>query len=187
MGSSFGHIAVKGSPREHLIKWLEREKIKAYVGPMVDGWVAFSDQSTDSLEWGHTVAYLEALTLESGLTAFGASVFDDDVLQFAVATKGEVVGRYESNPDYGQQIANGNESKPEIIGADALLEAVGSNADRAAVLDLLSRPTDFVFATELYDAVLRLLGLPAYLSGFGFDYAQRDDLHPRPSPLDYVG
>src|SRR5262249_42042549 len=116
--------------------------------------------------------------------AFAAAVHDDDILALFAAANGQPVFRYNSFPNYfdgvGEPTPNPDNApgraSPQVDGEDALLAALGGNVDGYELHRLLWSPGDFVFATELHAALARVIGLPAYTAGFGYDYAERGDL-----------
>jgi hypothetical protein len=113
-------------------------------------------------------------------TAFGVSVFDDDVLNYEVAVEGWIADTHVSGPDY---MFEGGE-KPPAGDARRLVQIFRSKATPEELHPLLdaSPPVDvadpliWTLASRRHHALVEKLGLPTSAVGFGYDYVANSDL-----------
>jgi hypothetical protein len=160
-----------------LEKQAQAPTMKAWVGPAKNGWTVFSDPQTDVMGFPEsmTIAIMGGVADAPSRLAIAAHVQDDDVLVMFAVTNGRFVFTYNSDPSYGDDNAT-SRATPIVQGEDALLAALGSDVDGHELHRLLWSPEKFALATELHAKVAAVMGLPAYVAGFGFNYAEQGDL-----------
>ncbi len=97
------------------------------------------------------------------------TIHDDDDLLLQVYDGGQLVATYDSDPGY----LDGTPAEPDVSELDAMAAALGVH-DVGPLRAVLTGAYD-VETDRLADAA-PLLGLPAYVVLFGYDYAVDGDL-----------
>jgi hypothetical protein len=145
-----------------------------------DAWLASDGRSTvvfdracDEQDERQLEQLALALSTRLQCAALGACNHDDDVLLLVLAARGEVVGRYDSNPGY----FDGRRERPDDASGAALCAAFGVD-DRVREVQEVLRTEHAKFPIEIdrHRALQSLLGLPETISFSGYRYVARGEL-----------
>ena len=178
MGAFYDSLASR-APREVVLDVVGRAYAAALVGPTRRGWTIAAPDGDGRLD-----DHLADVALELSRTApvLCTTVHDDDILLLQAYDGGRLVATYDSSPDY----FGTGEAGPDVSQLDGLARVLGVT-DVAALRDVLTG--DHALETDRLAAAAPLLGLPAYVVLFGYDYAVDGDLPPglAPEELQAVG
>lgn len=175
MGAFYDNLAAR-APRQRVLEAVGRGYAAALVGPTRDGWTVAAPDGEGRLD-----DHLGPVAAE--LAGAGAvlctTVHDDDVLLLQAYDEGRLVATYDSFPGYLGQ----GPRDPDLSQVDALASVLG--VDPAPLRQVLGAryPTE----TERLADAAPLLGLPAYVVLFGYDYAVDGDLPAGLTPADLTG
>lgn len=181
MEKSYGNIAVKGAAREALVAWLAAQGADAWIGPESDGWTAFAEASADAFDLARACEFMIGLTKDLGCVAVAAAIHNADVLGVLVVDRGRHVSSYISYPGIFAPDAKEEGLTPELIGAEDLLAALGSDMDEMEMKRRLGvlHVEQFLFPADLHAEFLRMFALPDYTLGFGYRRAEAGALPGR--------
>jgi hypothetical protein len=134
MAASFGAIFVRTDDCESVKKAAASSKIRCLVAPVISGWVAvYPEQDQDSRLAGRLSKRMDEDVLYCAL-------FDEDVFCYAYYSKGGLVDRYNSCPDYFERKPGSKARKSKAARGDPsrmsrLLPAPDRLSELRAVLD----------------------------------------------------
>jgi hypothetical protein len=168
-GYTYGALAVRApDQRGRLVAALRVIRFSGWVGPPEDGWVlAVAARAGGAVAAGRR-GLLELgawLAPELDTTVVAVRVLRDRQLVLGVWSEGDEVGRYVSDPAYGQE---DEDVLPFPIGAEhaeAFAATVGRPEAAGELEELLAEELDpdDVIESERLAGVLRTLGLPGWL------------------------
>jgi hypothetical protein len=168
-GFTYGGLAVRApDQRGRLVAALRAIRFSGWVGPPEDGWVLAVAAQADGAVAAGRRGLLEVgawLGPELDTTVVAVRVLRDRQLVLGVWSGGEEVGRYVSDPAYGQE---DDDVLPFPIGAEhaeAFAAAVGTPEGADELEELLAEELDpdSVIESERLAGVLRTLALPGWL------------------------
>lgn len=171
MGAFYESLAAR-APRGQVRAAVAAGYGAALLGPTRQGWTVAAPDSDGRLD-DHLTPVAVDLSVAGPVVC--TTVHDDDDLLLQVYDGGRLVATYDSDPGY----LDGASAPPDVRELDALAAALGVH-DVGPLRAVLSGRYD-VETERLADAV-PLLGLPAYVVLFGYDYAADGDLPAGLSP-----
>lgn len=154
--------------RAAVLAELSELRFSGWLGPAEPPWaVAVADNPAGSVAGGRTgIGALTAqLAAALGTVALGVQVVGDRTLRLTLASEGNVLGEYESDPTHGRP--DDDEAWPEPTGveiADPLVH-VCQTGDVETLTEILAEELEpgSVFESERLTAVARHLGMPDWL------------------------
>lgn len=167
MGNHYVNYTLRGPSQRDVARLLAGRS--AYVTPEEDGCVvAFDEESEQN---GEVIPPLAArLSLELHCPVLAVLNHDDDILRYQLYLGGELTDEYDSTPGYFDSDAapsapNGGDTRrlcsafsaDDVDGVEKVL--------RSSILD-----GDYAFATQRHDELARLLGIPSFGVGCGYDH-----------------
>lgn len=185
MGSFYTTIAV-GSVQQEEIRAVVGER-RAFMSPPAGGFtVLYPDQRL-------FLNPTEVMSLCSGLSAtvcgpvMMAMVHDDDIMYYWLWTEGALVDRYISDPSYYEPHPNGHQP----YGGDALelcrvFDSYSPEALKRTLYTAHGQENRYVFETDRHRDLVRLLGLPLFSAGIGFEYIEAGEV-PEGLKLEQLG
>lgn len=165
MGAFYESVATR-APRPRVLEVVGGAYAAVLVGPTRQGWTVAAPDADGRLD-DHLAEVALALSKEGPTVC--TTVHDDDILLLQAYDGGELVATYDSAPDY----FTGGDAGPDVSQLDALGRVLGLH-DLTPLREVLT--ADHVLETDRLAAAAPLLGLPAYVVLFGYDYAVDGDL-----------
>jgi hypothetical protein len=189
MGSTYMNVTLLNSNWESVIAEVKRAEEQAYVSrrpgePVV---VAMSAAGT----FQHLTNATTHLSKYLNCIAFGVLVFDDDVFAYNLASEGRLIDYHATIPSWFR----GRGPGPPRGNAEILAETFHLPNQAGRIEAILaqkstkpSRDADpsFMLETDRHRALCSELGLPPWSAGFGFEYAQCNDLPAGLEPASIV-
>jgi WD40 repeat protein len=168
MGAFYGSVQVRGEDRESVRAALEelarKKRRKFLLGPALDGWIGvYPDGNGQDLR---VVGEL-ARRLPGELVA--VLVHDDDIFAYEYYRDGKRVDRYNSVPDYFEEVSEAERRR--LRGRPERLAHLASDPARfAALRDRLDGQARerVVFASELLEAFAETLGIRNALTSYEY-------------------
>jgi hypothetical protein len=179
MGRFYTNVSLRVE-RRRAIDWFNKAHEPAWIGPQQGLWCVAAYDAAYSIE------LVEPPSLDLRCLAIGAMVVDDDVLRLSAAVDGRSFAVYESRPGYGDPAVGPQRLAPTINGMANLLVALDSPVGEADLMQVLTKPEEFVFASELHERLFEMLGLPRYAAAFGYDYAGQGEFPGGLSSAEFV-
>ena len=170
MGSFYTNVTLVGIDAAPVIELLESQGRRAFVGIVGPDLVVY-DEAGESQDGSHAALAAELSTIFA-TKSLAALNHDDDILFLQAFDEGTLVGEYNSDPDYFEDMGGGPGEAGSLDGA--ALTALFGRGDAVAVQALLDE--DAVFASDQHAAILDVLGLPAAACPFGFNYLRDGDI-----------
>lgn len=174
MGNFYTNYTLRGPSPPDVAKVLAGRS--AYVTPEENGCVvAFDEESEQN---GDVISVLAArLSRELHCPVLAVLNHDDDILWYQLYLDGELADEYDSTPGYFDSDATAP-SAPRGGDARKLCEAFGASDVDALekVLRGSITDSDYVFAIQRHDELVRLLGISSFAVGGGYDYISRGEM-----------
>jgi len=178
MGNFYTNITVHGPTQDKVADALSEMDRTAYVSPTVGGYTIVYDAECDDQDTEIIGRLTADLSRQLECAAIALLNHDDDVLWYQLYKNGELVDEYNSAPDYFEPEAE--PSGPAGGDAAKLMQAFGGAADTKElekVLRISSLDDDgYTFEYERHQALARLLGMPPFGVGRGFNYIHDGEL-----------
>lgn len=171
MGNFYVNFSVRGAEQQQVAEVLRREGRSALVTEPRGDFVVVFDEEADRQGTEAILAVGELLSREAGGPVLAVLNHDDDILCYWLFQQGGVVDAYNSRPDYFDDGAGGGEQGGD---AERLCTALHPAAPAAEVERLLRG--EHVFAVEQHGELAKLLGLPNCSVGFGYEYANEEEV-----------
>ena len=163
MGNFYTNITLRSAQSSSVAGALQRLHRRAYVAPARADCVTIFDERTESQDPSELGALASTLSERLECFALAALNHDDDILALALFRRGRLITEYSS--DY-----------PAGTDAGALCTAFDTGApwSRPLLAGLLRGPRP-VFEITRHRLIARVLGLPPWVAGGGYNYISRDE------------
>jgi len=186
MGNWYTNVSLKEVQQSDVLGVLKELGRKAYVTPIVAGWVTVYDQQTDRFDLGDLESLALTLSMRLSCLALAACNADDDVLWLGLYENGALVTRYGSTRS---AFEDGNEFPNLKDVTTALVNMSGRPEVRSRVwrvlrkrhsilglLNLIFRTRlAYLFEIQRHFDLTGLLGMPRTAVGLGYGYVDRGD------------
>jgi hypothetical protein len=175
MGNFYTNFTLRGPSQQAVAKALAGRS--AIVTPAQDDCVVVFDEQSDTQDEAIISPLAASLSRELGCPVLAVLNHDDDIFWYQLYLRGELADEYDSSPGYFDPSAE--PSSP--IGGDALklcsAFGVGNVAEVESVLRKSAFDEDgYTFAVERHTDLARLLGIPSFGVGSGFQYIAEGEL-----------
>ena len=163
MGNFYTNITLRGVPPSSVADALQRLHRRAYVAPALTECVTIFDARTESQDPNELGALAGALSEHLACVALAALNHDDSILALALYDRGHLITEYSSDSPAGTD-------------AGALCRAFDTDAAWAQLLlaGLLRGPRP-LFEIMRHRLITRVLGLPPWVAGGGYNYIAQDE------------
>jgi hypothetical protein len=175
MGNFYTNYTLRGPSQQAVAKALTGRS--AIVTPAQDGCVVVFDELSDEQDTAIIAKLAARLSREFGCPLLAVLNHDDDIFWYQLYLKGELADEYDSSPGYFD--ASAKPSAP--AGGDAQKLGAAFGAGDVAEIENVLRTSSFdeggyIFALERHTDLARLLGIPSFGVGAGFQYVTRGEL-----------
>ena len=166
MGHKYVSFSVRSSNQHQVAAVLQLAKRVAIVTPPQSGYVVAYDKLADEMDSRQILEVGALMSHEAKAVVLAVLNFDDDVLCYWLFENGQLTDSFNSRPNYGER----NAARTGVQGGDArrLCTALGAAASPNDVEAILRGK--YVFAVEQHESLAKLLELPSWSVGFGYDY-----------------
>lgn len=171
MGSKYVSFAVHRPDPERVADLLRRGGYKAIITPPQSDYVVVYEEKSEFDE-DQITEVGTLLSREADALVFAALNFDEDVFAYWLFEKGHLLDSFNSHPRFGE--VSKSDDEPRGGDAQRLRQAFGTKASSAAVEAILQG--DYVFVTEQHEQLAKLLGLPSWSVGLGYEYVADGEL-----------
>jgi hypothetical protein len=177
MGAFYGSIHVRTEDHAGVLAaartLAKKRKLRLLVAPVLRGWVTVFPENNGQDE---TVSAALARALTDDVLHF--LVHDDDIFCYSLYRNGKLIDRYNSNPDYFEEVSSREKAKsrgrPEVF-AELLPDA--SRLDELKALLTPAHAEQTVFAGETMLRFAELLELPNAASAYEYlTQGETDDI-----------
>jgi hypothetical protein len=166
MGAFYTNITLRGPEQYEIVEYLNGLKRVASVSPTINDLTVVMDELSDSQDEQVLSELTADLSKRFSCPALAVLNHDDDILLYKLFDAGEETDAYNSCPDYFETDHIGTD--PQGGNAAGLCAIFGCSAATEKVESVLRKP--YVFQVDRHDELVRLLGLPQYAVGVGFNY-----------------
>ena len=176
MGSFYTNLTLKGPGPDEVIKFMNDQKRKTFVSPLVNGCVLVFDEKCEEQDPKVMAAFAGELSRQFKCLAWAVMNHDDDVLYYWLYQNGEKADEYDSTPWFWDESLP---REPKGGNAPKLAAAFGAPNQAAKVEAILRKEaqseTGYALATERHTELLQALNLPLLAAGQGYEYLMQGD------------
>jgi len=175
VGNSYVNFTVKGATAQEVADDLARDGRRAIVAPAKAGFVVVYEQDAEGLAYGPIREVGESLSREPDRAVLAVLNRDDDALGLWLFTDGELTDAYCSDPEALQ--GEDGEACPFPTGpsdAGRFCGVLKPGSDAGGVEAALHG--DYLFAVERHEELARILGLPPWSVGLGYESIANGEL-----------
>ena len=175
MGNFYTNYTLRGPDQQAVAAALAGRS--ALVAPVNNGCVTVFDEQSDEQDQEAIAELASGLSRRFRCPVLAVLNHDDDIFCYQLYLSGELTDEYDSCPDYFDPDAE--PSGPVGGDAEKLCSAFGSNlvAEVEHVLRKSGLDEDgYTFEVERHEELARLLGLPVFGVGAGYNYVSQGEL-----------
>lgn len=175
MGHFYVNTTLRGPSQEHILRILHQYNRNAYVSPTENSYTVVFDEECDDQDTD--IIHNFSILLSHSLQCIALTVLnhDDDIFWYKLYENGKLIDTYDSNPEFFSGII----SNP--IGGDCdLLCRIFQIEEQDELKQILYTPTmddeAYYFAVNRHAKLVKLLGLPEYAVGIGYEDIEDDNV-----------
>jgi hypothetical protein len=175
MGNFYTNFTLRGPSQQAVAAMLAGRS--ALVTHEQNGCVVVFDEQSDAQDQETITELGVRLSRHFRCSLLAVLNHDDDILWYQLFVSGALLDQYDSCPDYFDPEAD--PSGPSGGNAQKLCDAFG--ADQVAEVEKVLRKSGldedgYTFEVERHEELVRLLGIPAFGVGAGYNYVSQGEL-----------
>lgn len=175
MGHYYSNLTLRLGDRNAVAAKMKEMNRKAFLSPVLDGFLVICDQEFDSDFETAAVTLGHQLTGAFQTSGIAVANYDDDVLCYWLFASGTTVDKYNSFPAFFLEPEDQMRASPNPTRANVgeICQALQPSADMAAVESTLERPTlaegGLFSAVERHLELVHALRLPEFSVGASYE------------------